>query len=60
MPAAQDSAGDGLLLALEHLHSLADLVGKPAVLENAGHPIIQAVVLFAVDIPLDIQANSSL
>lgn len=49
MPAAQDGAGHGLLFALEHPHPLADFLGWPALLQDAGHPIIQAAVLFAAD-----------
>lgn len=47
--AAQDCAGHGLLFALEHPHPLADLVGWPVLLQDAGHPIIQAAVFLAAD-----------
>lgn len=53
-------AGHGLLFAQQHPHPLADLVGWPALLENAGHPIIQAAVLFAADYLFVVHAHSSL
>lgn len=37
-------AGHRLLFALEYPHPLADLFGWPALLQDAGHPIIQAAV----------------
>lgn len=42
-------AGYGLLFTLEHPHPLADLLGWPALLENVGHPVIQAALLFSAD-----------
>ena len=47
--AAQDGAGHCLLFSLEQPHPLADLAGWPTLLQNAGHPIIQAAVLFPAD-----------
>lgn len=46
---AQDGADHGLLFALQHGHPLADFVGGPALLQDAGHPITQAAVLFPAD-----------
>lgn len=60
VPSAQDGAGHGLLYALEHPHPLTDLVSWPALLENAGHPIIQAAVLFAADGLCVVHTHSSL
>lgn len=42
-------AGHGLLFALEYPHPLADFLGWPALLQDAGHLIIQATVLFPAD-----------
>ena len=62
MAAAQDGARHSLLFALEHPHPLADLVGWSALLQDAGHPIIQAAVLFAADglLATHVHAHSSL
>lgn len=61
VPAAQDGAGHGLLFALEHPHPLADFLGWPALLQDAGHPIIQAAVLFPADglFAVHVHAHSS-
>lgn len=47
--AVQDGTGHGPLFALEYPHLLADLVGWSVLLQDAGHPIIQAVVLYPDD-----------
>ena len=62
MATAQDGAGHGLLFALEHPHPLADLVGWPALLQDAGHPVIQAAVFLAADglFATHVHAHSSL
>lgn len=49
MTATQDGASHGLLLPLQHRHPLADFLGRPALLEDAGHPIFQAAILGTAD-----------
>ena len=56
----KDGVGHGLLFSLQQPNPLANLAGWPTLLQDAGHQIIQAAVLFPTDVLLAVHVHSSL